>query len=86
MSNKFPRRWVCNPLRDVEAINDRLDGTQIFFILLNHTNSLAAVQELDESFIVGDMKDYLSKLPDLERKIAQISQIVNKVFIINSDF
>lgn len=37
------------------------------------------MQELDESFIVPELKDYLAHLPDLERKVAQISQIVNKV-------
>ena len=43
-----------------------------------------AVEELDDSFIVSDMKAYLAQLPDLERKLAQVSQSINKVFAISS--
>eukprot|EP00026_Physarum_polycephalum_P001309 Phypoly_transcript_01310.p1 GENE.Phypoly_transcript_01310~~Phypoly_transcript_01310.p1 ORF type:complete len:1159 (+),score=151.61 Phypoly_transcript_01310:505-3477(+) len=56
------RRWICNPLRQADAINGRLD----------------AVEELDDSYIVSDMKDYLAQLPDLERKLAQVSQAISK--------
>lgn len=36
----FHRRWVCNPLRNVVAINDRLDGMKtICRVIDNNTNS-----------------------------------------------
>lgn len=50
------KQWICHPLRDVHAINQRYD----------------AIDELDRMGHANQLVGILSKLPDLERIISRI--------------
>ncbi|KAI8895574.1 muts domain V-domain-containing protein [Globomyces pollinis-pini] len=51
------KRWVCHPLRNVQAIDARLDAVEDFY---------------DTPGVVDDLISKFRKLPDLERVIARI--------------
>ena len=75
LGKRLFRIWVCMPLREVKAINERQVGTchSIQSALLTPNFSLDAVDDLMDNPTVENTFTSLAKsLPDLERIVSRI--------------
>ncbi|KAG0498938.1 hypothetical protein HPP92_003629 [Vanilla planifolia] len=56
------RRWICHPLKDICAINDRLNVVEGL---------------VDHPEVISVMAQYLSKLPDLDRLLGRVKASIS---------
>lgn len=55
------RRWICHPLKDINEINDRLNVVEGL---------------IKQQGVMSVMREYLCKLPDLERLLGRVKAAV----------
>jgi DNA mismatch repair protein MutS len=58
MGSRMMKRWLALPLKNIKAINDRLDSVEYF---------------IDTEDIKADIEQYLSQIGDLERLISKVA-------------
>ena len=58
MGKRLLRQWVSHPLRDIQAINERLDASDVLY---------------SDGRLAADVERYLRILPDVERLVSRIN-------------